>query len=147
MAGVVPPDDTTGAVPVTEVTVPPLDGLVLVMVIDPAALVTDIPVPAVTVVLTKPTPVLPISICPFVGAVVRPVPPLATATVPVTFAAFPEILPLTCDPGKLNALNVVKVELLVAVMFAAVPVVFWFKVGTSPACMVLITTFVPLPLK
>ena len=53
-----------------------------------------------------------------------PVPPLATATMPVTLAALPEMLPDTCEPGKLNALKVVSVELLVAVMLAAVPVVF-----------------------
>ena len=51
------------------------------------------------------------------------------ATVPVTLAALPEMLPLTCEPGKLNALNVVSVELLLAVMLAAVPVVFWLNVG------------------
>jgi hypothetical protein len=60
---------------------------------------------------------------------VVPEPPLAIATVPVTFAALPEMLPLTCDPGKLKALKVVSVELLLAVMFAAVPVVFWLNVG------------------
>lgn len=32
IAGVVPPEDTTGAAPVTDVTVPPLDGAVLVIV-------------------------------------------------------------------------------------------------------------------
>ena len=63
------------------------------------------------------------------AAVVWPVPPLAMATVPVTLPALPEMLPLTCEPGKLNALKVVKDELLVAVMFAAVPVVFWLNVG------------------
>ena len=62
-------------------------------------------------------------------AVVWPVPPLAMATVPVTFAALPEMLPVTCEPGKLNALRVVSVELLVAVILAAVPVVFWLNVG------------------
>ena len=62
-------------------------------------------------------------------AVVWPVPPLAIATVPVTFAALPLIFPLTCEPGKLSALNVVNVELLDAVTLAAVPVVFWFSVG------------------
>ena len=44
-------------------------------------------------------------------------------------AALPEMLPLTCEPGKLNAFKVVSVELLVAVMLAAVPVVFWLNVG------------------
>jgi hypothetical protein len=39
------------------------------------------------------------------------------------------MLPDTCEPGKLNALNVVNVELLVAVMLAAVPVVLWLNVG------------------
>ena len=49
-----------------------------------------IPEPAVNVVLVKPVP-FPISICPFEGVVVRPVPPLATSTVPVTFAAVPVV--------------------------------------------------------
>jgi hypothetical protein len=44
--------------------------------------------------------------------------------VPVTLAALPDMLPVTCEPGKLSTLNVVNVALLVAVMFAAVPVVF-----------------------
>ena len=62
-------------------------------------------------------------------AVVWPEPPLAIATVPVTLPALPEMLPLTCEPGKLSELKVVNDELLVAVMLAAVPVVFWLKVG------------------
>ena len=37
--------------------------------------------------------------------------------------------------------------MLVAVMLAAVPVVFWFNVGTSPTWMADMTTFVPLPRK
>jgi hypothetical protein len=80
-------------------------------------------------------------------AEVCPVPPFAIATVPVTLAELPEILPVTCEPGKLKALKVVSVALVVAVMLAAVPVVFWLSVGTSATCMVFITTFVPLPRK
>jgi hypothetical protein len=83
MAGVVPPLDTTGAVPVTDVTVPPLDGLVFVTVIAPDALVMEIPVPADSVVRVNPDP-LPMSNAPFAGVDVRPVPPLATGSVPVT---------------------------------------------------------------
>ena len=77
MAGVVPPLDTTGAVPVTDVTVPPLDGLVFVTVIAPDALVMEIPVPADSVVRVNPDP-LPMSNAPFAGVDVRPVPPEAT---------------------------------------------------------------------
>jgi hypothetical protein len=76
---------------------------------------------------------VPVSAVMAVAAVVDPVPPLAIATVPVTFAAFPAISPVTCDPGSDRADSVVNVELVVAVMFAAVPVVFWFSVGTSAA--------------
>jgi hypothetical protein len=83
MAGVVPPLDTTGAVPVTDVTVPPLDGLVFVTVIAPDALVMEMPVPADSVVRVNPDP-LPMSNAPFAGVDVRPVPPLATGRVPVT---------------------------------------------------------------
>ena len=130
MTGVVVPvatveDKSVPVVPkvnaATDVTVPP--GLEELMVIDPAAFVMLTLVPAVKVVLVNPTP-LPISKAPLAGVVVNPVPPLATATVPVTLAALPEMLPVTCDPGRLNTLRVVIVLLLVAVIFAAVPVVF-----------------------
>ena len=46
MFGVAPPDDTTGDVPVTDVTAP---ALVASIVIDPAPLVMLMPVPAVSV--------------------------------------------------------------------------------------------------
>ena len=47
---------------------------------------------------------------------------VATATAPVSWLV-----------GRLSELNVTKVELLVAVILAAVPVVFWFSVGMSAA--------------
>jgi hypothetical protein len=53
-----------------------------------------------------------------------PVPPLINATTPVTFAEFPKIFPTIWEPGRLNADSVVSVELLVAVMLDAVPVMF-----------------------
>ena len=102
-------------------TSPPVP--VALIVIEPAALVIVTPEPAVNVVRVKPVP-LPMSNAPLAGVVVKPVPPFATATVPVTLPALPEMLPVTCEPSKLKALNVVSVELLDAVMFAAVPVVF-----------------------
>ena len=80
----------------TEVTVPP--GLLELMVIAPAVLAILTLVPAVNVVLVNPAP-LPMSKTPFAGVVVNPVPPLATATVPVTLAAFPEISPVTALPA------------------------------------------------
>jgi hypothetical protein len=43
------------------------------------------------------------------------------------------VMPVTCEAGKLKAERVVSVEFEVAVMLAAVPVVFWFNVGTSEA--------------
>ena len=67
----------------------------------PAPLVMLIPDPAVNVVRVKPVP-LPMSIWPFVGVLVRPVPPFATATVPVTFAALPLMLPDTSEPGTVD---------------------------------------------
>lgn len=56
---------------------------------------------------------------------------------PVNPAELPEMLPVTWDPGRDRAGRVVRVELLVAVMLAAVPVVFWFRVGTSAAAITL----------
>ena len=90
IAGVFPPLDTTGAVPVTDVTVPPLDGLVFVTVIAPDALVMEIPVPADSVVRVNPDP-LPMSNAPFAGVDVRPVPPEATARVADKPAAVPVV--------------------------------------------------------
>jgi hypothetical protein len=67
-------------VPLTDVTVPLF---VAATVIAPAPLVIDIPVPAVRVALVNVLPVvLPMRSCPFVY-VVCPVPPFATARVPV----------------------------------------------------------------
>ena len=81
IAGVVPPLEETGEVPVTDVTVPPL--VEAAMVIEPAPLVIVTFDPAVRVVRVNPVP-LPMSIWPFDGEVVKPVPPLATGNVPVT---------------------------------------------------------------
>ena len=77
IAGVVPPLETTGAVPVTEVTGVTLDAIV----IEPEALVTVIPKPAVSVVRVNPVP-LPIFKAPFAGVLDSPVPPFATFNIP-----------------------------------------------------------------
>jgi len=88
IAGVVPPLDTTGAVPVTDVTVPP--EFVAAIVIPPAEFVMVTLLPAVKVVRVNPEP-LPISSAPFAGVVVRPVPPEATARVADRPAAVPVV--------------------------------------------------------
>jgi hypothetical protein len=49
----------------------------------PLAFVIDIPVPAVSVALVNPDP-FPIFNCPFAGVVLKPVPPFATGSIPVT---------------------------------------------------------------
>ena len=89
---VVPPE------PSTLVTVPLAP--VAAMVIEPLPFVMLIPDPAVNVALVSVLPVvLPISSWPLVY-VVWPVPPLASATVPVTLAALPVMLPLTFEPAR-----------------------------------------------
>ena len=72
MAGVVFAFPTVPAKPFTdatdvEVTVPPFDGEVLEIIIPPATLVTEIPLPAVNVALFSVLPVVfPINNCPSV---------------------------------------------------------------------------------
>ena len=55
----------------------------------------------------------------------------AGTAAPLTCVAL--IVPATCPMGRESTESVVSVEFDVAVMFAAVPVVFWFRVGTSAA--------------
>jgi hypothetical protein len=110
IAGVVPPDEATGDVPVTLVTVPfPVPAPIAVL--KSAAFNADTVLSAlkrgkvIALGLVRVKRLLPTVVAPrFVLAalaVVAPVPPLAIATVPVTFEA--------------------------------VPVVFWFSVGMSAA--------------
>jgi hypothetical protein len=55
------------------------------------------------------------------------------------------VLAVVSANGTLKALDVLDVVIVTAEEMAAVPVVFWFSVGTSDAWIVDITTFVPLP--
>lgn len=73
----------TVPVPPTEVTVPVPGVTVEAIVMPPAELVTVMPEPAVSTARVNPVP-LPMSNWPFVGVAVRPVPPLAIGSVPVT---------------------------------------------------------------
>ena len=57
------------------------------------------------------------------------------------------VLAVVLANGTLNALAVAEVVTVAAVEMAAVPVVFWFNVGTSAAWIADINTFVPLPRK
>ena len=66
----------------------PVDAIVIAP--DPFVIVT--PEPAVNVVRVNPVP-FPMSKAPFAGVDVKPVPPLATATVPVTLVALPDKAP------------------------------------------------------
>ena len=74
------------------------------IVIDPATFVIVIPAPWVNVAWAYP-PLLPINSWPSLGAVLRPVPPLLTASIPTP----PEILTLVSkrpSPAKLLAVTV-----------------------------------------
>ena len=103
MAGVVPPEEATGEVPVTEVTVPlPVPAPIAVLNVAASRVDTVLSalmrtkVIALGLVRVKkfdPTVVAPRFVR-AVAAVVAPVPPLAIATVPVTFAAVPLTLPV-----------------------------------------------------
>ena len=82
--------------------VPDIVPAVLVMVILPGPFAMETPEPAVKVVLEKLPEPVPISICPLAGAVVKPVPPLATAMVvplhtPLVIVPTPVKLELTID--------------------------------------------------
>ena len=80
---------------------------VLAIVIVPEPLVTVIPDPAVMVVRVKPVP-FPISICPFVGVVVKPVPPLLMASVDDKPVAFPVNAPVNeVELTEVKPVNVV----------------------------------------
>ena len=94
----VPVATETGAVPETEVTVPPVFEDAIVM--PPALLVMVTFEPAVNVVRVNPVP-LPISSAPLAGVVVKPVPPLAIGKVPVTpvVSGSPVVLVSTPDAG------------------------------------------------
>ena len=76
------------------------------IVIPPAEFVIVMFAPAVNVVRVKPVP-LPMSNAPLAGVEVKPVPPFATATVPVTLAAVPVVFwfSVGISAGK-TALNV-----------------------------------------
>lgn len=68
------------------------------IVIEPLAFVMVILLPAVKVALVNPVP-LPMSIWPFAGVVVNPVPPLETPNVPAKVTA-PEVAVLGVNPLK-----------------------------------------------
>jgi hypothetical protein len=93
-------------------------------VIVPAPFVIVIPAPAVSWATVYPVP-LPIKSCPFAGTVFTPVPPCAIGSVPVT-PIFTFDVPLK-EPAVVEARSVCIV--LAVVKDAALPVVFWLKVG------------------
>jgi hypothetical protein len=123
MFGFAPPLETIGAVAVTDVT--PVTGVGCQLAFVPS--------------VWSRYPVFPVwdgrKAFKAAFALTCPLPPFTMEMTPVTFAEFPDMFPVTCDPGNERFGRLVKVVLADEVMFAAVPVVLWFSVGTSAGVM------------
>lgn len=69
----------------------------------------------------------------FVGRVVAPVPPLTTATVPVTLAALPVMLPVTYDPARVPVSVVAdNVPVTATLLELVIPVVVTAPTAIAP---------------
>jgi hypothetical protein len=92
MAGVLPPLETTGLVPVTLVTVPPLDGAVLVIVKLGYVPLVDIPVPAVKTTVWSGAVLVTVKVpLPVIGLPLTEIPVPAVAATLVTVPTLTEL--------------------------------------------------------
>jgi hypothetical protein len=133
IAGVLPPLDTTGAVPVTLVTVPPEDGLVLVIVKLGYVPLVEIPVPAVKTTVWSGAELVIVNV------------PLVVIGLPDTVIPVPAVAAtLVTVPTETDPPRAVLVPLIVMVEFVRLVLPILESVLLAPEIVLLVKVCVPV---